>query len=38
MEFVMEALSHNSMKTTKGYFAGFEDKDKKDFMEKIMDF
>ncbi len=38
MEFVMEALSHNNMKTTKGYFAGFEDKTKKEFMQKLMDF
>jgi integrase/recombinase XerD len=38
MEFVMEALSHNNMKTTKGYFAGFEDKDKKEFMKNLMDF
>lgn len=38
MEFVMEALSHNNMKTTVGYFAGFEDKDKKDFMQKLMNF
>lgn len=38
MEFVMEALSHNNMKTTIGYFAGFEDKDKKEFMQKLMDF
>lgn len=38
MEFVMEALSHNNMKTTKGYFAGFEDNDKKEFMQKLMNF
>lgn len=38
MEFVMEALSHNNMKTTIGYFAGFEDKDKKEFMQKLMKF
>ncbi len=38
MEFVMEALSHNNMKTTVGYFAGFEDKDKKEFMQKLMNF
>ena len=38
MEFVMEALSHSSMKTTVGYFAGFEDKDKKEFMKSIMKF
>ncbi len=38
MEFVMEALSHNNMKTTVGYFAGFEDKEKKKFMQKLMNF
>ena len=38
MEFVMETLSHNNMKTTVGYFAGFEDKDKKEFMKKLMNF
>jgi integrase/recombinase XerD len=38
MEFVMEALSHNNMKTTKGYFAGFEDSDKKEFMQNLMNF
>lgn len=38
MEFMMEALSHNNMKTTVGYFAGFEDKDKKDFSENLMKF
>lgn len=38
MEFVMEALSHNNMKTTVGYFAGFEDKDKKEFMQKLINF
>ncbi len=38
MEFVMEALSHNNLKTTQGYFAGFEENDKKEFMQKLMDF
>ncbi|HXD94271.1 MAG TPA: phage integrase SAM-like domain-containing protein [Bacteroidia bacterium] len=38
MEYVMEALSHNNLKTTIGYFAGFEDKDKKEFAGKLMDF
>lgn len=38
MEFVMEALNHSNMKTTVGYFAGFEDKDKKEFMQKLMKF
>jgi len=38
MEFVGEALSHSNIKTTQGYFAGFEDKDKKKFMQSIMSF
>ena len=38
MEFVMEALSHGNLKTTQGYFSGFEDKDKKEFMQNIMNF
>lgn len=38
MEFVMDAFGHSNMKTTKGYFAGFEDKDKQDFMQNLMNF
>lgn len=38
MEFVMDALSHGNLKTTQGYFSGFEDKDKKEFMQNIMNF
>jgi integrase len=38
MEFVSEALSHNDLKTTQGYFSGFEDEDKKELMEKLMKF
>lgn len=38
MEYVSEALNHNNLKTTKGYFAGFEDKIKKEFTKRIMDF
>jgi len=38
MEFVSEALSHSNMKTTQGYFAGFEDGDKKELMKRIMEF
>ncbi len=34
MEYVMEAFGHNNLKTTVGYFAGFEDKDKKEFAKK----
>jgi site-specific recombinase XerD len=38
MEFVSEALGHNNLKTTQNYFAGFPEKDKKVFMEKMMKF
>lgn len=38
MEFVSEALSHSNMKTTQGYFAGFEDANKKEIMESLMKF
>jgi integrase/recombinase XerD len=38
MEFVNEALSHGSMKTTQGYFAGFEEESKRELMETLMDF
>ncbi|REE82137.1 site-specific recombinase XerD [Lutibacter oceani] len=38
MEFISEALNHSSLSVTKNYFAGFEDKDKKEFADKLMDF
>ncbi len=38
MEYVQEALGHSDTKTTINYFKGFEDKDKKGLMEKLMDF
>lgn len=38
MEFVSEALSHQNIKTTQVYFAGFEAQTKKDFTNKMMDF
>lgn len=38
MEFVGEALNHGDSKTTMGYFAGFEDKEKKAFSDTIMNF
>lgn len=38
MEFVGEALSHSNIKTTQGYFAGFEEENKKELMEKLMEF
>ena len=38
MEFVSEALNHHDMKTTQGYFAGFEEESKKEMAEKLMNF
>ncbi|MEJ7737155.1 MAG: site-specific integrase [Chitinophagaceae bacterium] len=38
MEFVSEALNHSDLRTTQGYFAGFEEKDKKELMKNIMSF
>jgi integrase/recombinase XerD len=38
LEFVSEALGHSDLKTTKNYFAGFEDKIKKEILEDITDF
>ena len=38
MEFVSEAFTHSSMKTTQGYFAGFEEDNKKELMETLMNF
>lgn len=38
LEFVSEALGHSDLKTTKNYFAGFEDKTKKEILEEITDF
>jgi len=38
MEFISEALSHSDIKTTQGYFAGFEDEVKKEFAQNIMNF
>jgi len=38
MEYVSEALSHSSLQTTRGYFAGFEDEKKKEIAKKLMDF
>ncbi len=37
IEFVSEALSHSNIKTTQAYFAGFEDKHKKELMNTLMD-
>lgn len=38
MEFVQEALGHVDTKTTVAYFKGFEDRDKEELMNKLMDF
>lgn len=38
MEHISEALNHSDLSVTKNYFAGFEDKDKKEFADKLMDF
>ncbi|EKB47276.1 tyrosine-type recombinase/integrase [Cecembia lonarensis] len=38
LENVRELLDHEDLKTTMNYFAGFEDKTKKDLLENITDF
>lgn len=38
LEFVSEALSHSNLKTTIGYFAGFEDEKKREISKKMMQF
>jgi integrase/recombinase XerD len=38
MEFVGEALGHTDIKTTMNYFAGFEDKDKMDISNALLNF
>lgn len=38
MEFAMEALGHSNMGTTKNYFAGFEDKTKREVASKLLNF
>lgn len=38
MEFVMEALNHSNLNTTKAYFDGFADNTKKKYADKLMDF
>ncbi len=38
LEFVSEALSHSNLKTTIGYFAGFEDEKKREIANKMMEF
>jgi integrase/recombinase XerD len=38
MELVGELFGHSDKKTTQNYFAGFEDKEKREIISKIMDF
>lgn len=38
MEFISESLGHGDLKTTQGYFAGFDSDTKKEFANKLMDF
>ena len=38
MEYVGEAVGHSDLKTTQGYFAGFENETKKEFAGKIFEF
>ncbi|MBK8243287.1 MAG: site-specific integrase [Saprospiraceae bacterium] len=37
-EFVGDAFGHSNIKTTQAYFAGFDDKTKKEFSDQLMDF
>jgi integrase/recombinase XerD len=38
LEFIQESLGHENLKTTQGYFAGFDQDNKKEFAKSIMDF
>jgi len=38
LEFVSEALSHSNLKTTIGYFAGFESEKKREISKSLMNF
>jgi len=38
IEFVGDALNHSNTKTTQGYFAGFEDENRKELMLKLTSF
>jgi site-specific recombinase XerD len=38
MEFVSESLNHSNLRTTQGYFAGFESEAKKELMKNLMIF
>jgi len=38
MEFIQESLGHQNLKTTQGYFAGFDSDTKKEFAQSLMNF
>lgn len=38
MEFMQESLGHGNIKTTQGYFSGFDNDTKKEFSQSLMDF
>ena len=38
MEFISESFGHTNLKTTMGYFQGFENSTKKDISKKLLDF
>jgi site-specific recombinase XerD len=38
MEYMQESLGHSDTKITQNYFAGFEEKAKKEIANKLMDF
>jgi len=38
LEFIQESLGHGDLKTTQGYFAGFDNEAKKEFAKDIMNF
>jgi site-specific recombinase XerD len=38
MEFVSESLGHGNIRTTQGYFAGFDSETKREFADSLMDF
>lgn len=38
IEFVNEALNHSDLKTTQGYFAGFENETKRELSKKLLEF
>jgi site-specific recombinase XerD len=38
MELVSESLGHGNIRTTQGYFAGFDSETKREFANSLMDF